>query len=952
VARIPGQTSQPNPRQQVIVLPTEHDRSEMDILGSHAGVLEQTKRAPLADSSRGIAAGLIHLISGGDNQDLLGRALDDIASHFSCDLVEINRFDESQGFFVPVRWASPKGRLFITSPAAARYQLGEGYTGWLAEHRSPLLLSDTHAHPDPSPKGGLDGFPFRSYLGVPLLWEDTLLGTVEIAHQKTAFFSELDRDALAFIASQIALGLNINRLQQREGQHQRQAVLSDAINQLGDQIGDLDRLWESLSRVFLDQLQLNCLGLFLPKADTTELLTPYFFRKRRKGWDFADASLSAPLGSDIAAIWLHQDYWLSNQVEAGLLAGLGLKPTIKRLSVSKILLVPLLVGTQRVGLMILGRSKRLPDFKEDESKSLMSLGRQAAILLQSSRQISQIASSAPSKTGRSPKLALNGVEPLISHGRMAELLRLSAELTASLDIDRSLGRVLKQCNELIPAERSVLVTRDLATSELSLRQVMPEPGVIVSKHVDPLLSTSLSISEWVIAQRQTLMIDDLRQDGRWQLEPYNSVLAIACLAGDEIIGVLLFFAKPEAAFGSEQQAIGQFVARQMASALNNTYLYSVIHEQADRLGLMLRSHQVETSQSNAILEAIADGVIVTDADHRVILFNAAAERILNLTSIQVVGKEVFDFIGIFGAETIQWGETIHQWRLSPPQDHPRSSTPERMILEDGRVISILPAPVVLGGDFLGTVSIFRDITRDVEVDRLKSEFVATVSHELRTPMTSIKGFVDLMLMGASGDLNDEQRHFLDIVRTNTHRLEILVNDLLDISRIEAGKASLVFKDLDVHQLLMEMELYLQQRGQEESKSMQFRFQAPEKLPTIWGDLERVRQIMANIVENSFAYTPEGGLIEVSARQVDGQVEIEVRDNGMGISLEEQERIFERFYRGEQSLIMGVSGTGLGLAIVLNLVEMHQGRIWVTSEGIPGKGTTFTVSLPSAPQDNG
>jgi PAS domain S-box-containing protein len=360
---------------------------------------------------------------------------------------------------------------------------------------------------------------------------------------------------------------------------------------------------------------------------------------------------------------------------------------------------------------------------------------------------------------------------------------------------------------------------------------------------------------------------------------------------------------------------------------------------------MLRSQQIETSQSNAILEAIADGVIVTDADHKVILYNDAAERILNLPTSQIVGKEVFDHIGIFGSDTIEWGETIRHWRLTPPEEHQRSTIPERMVLEDGRIISILPAPVVLGGDFLGTVSIFRDISREVEVDRLKSEFVATVSHELRTPMTSIKGFVDLMLMGAAGDLNDEQRHFLDIVRTNTYRLEILVNDLLDISRIEAGKASLVFQELDVSQLLLEMEQYFQHRCQEESKKMDFTYEATKDLPAIWGDLERVRQILANIVENSFDYTPEGGSINVKAREVDDQIEIEVTDNGMGISLDEQERIFERFYRGEQALIMGVSGTGLGLAIVLNLVEMHKGRIWVMSEG-SGKGTTFTVSLPT------
>jgi PAS domain S-box-containing protein len=410
---------------------------------------------------------------------------------------------------------------------------------------------------------------------------------------------------------------------------------------------------------------------------------------------------------------------------------------------------------------------------------------------------------------------------------------------------------------------------------------------------------------------------------------------------------LIFLSERASAFGHDELQIAQLVARQLASALNNSQLYNVIREQADRLSSMLRSQQIETSQSNAILESIGDGVLVTDTDLNVILFNSAAERILNLPSKQVLGKEVLEFAGIFGSEAVGWGKAIKEWRRTPPGDHRRAIRPERVYLEDGRVISVLPAPVVIGGDFIGTVSIFRDISRDVEVDRLKSEFVATVSHELRTPMTSIKGFVDLMLMGAAGELSEQQKHFLDIVRTNTNRLEILVNDLLDISRIEAGKASLVFQELDVHQLLAEMEQYVQHRIQEENKQMDFVVEAPKTLPPIWGDLERVRQILANIVENSFNYTPENGLICLNVRQVDGYIELEVSDNGMGISLEEQERIFERFYRGEQALIMGVSGTGLGLAIVLNLVEMHQGRIWVTSAG-RGHGTTFTVSLPSAP----
>jgi signal transduction histidine kinase len=214
-------------------------------------------------------------------------------------------------------------------------------------------------------------------------------------------------------------------------------------------------------------------------------------------------------------------------------------------------------------------------------------------------------------------------------------------------------------------------------------------------------------------------------------------------------------------------------------------------------------------------------------------------------------------------------------------------------------------------------------------------------------MTSIKGFVDLLLMGVSGILNSEQRRYLDIVRINTNRLEILVDDLLDISRIESGRTLLVIEPISISTIFSEAEAYIHQMCKEYDKALEVEIVFTEDVPMIMGDAERVRQILENLVENSVHYTPSGGKIALKAAAVDDSVEIEVSDTGIGISLQEQNRIFERFYRGEQALNLGVAGTGLGLSIVLNLVEMHGGRIWVTSEGIPGSGTSFTVALPGA-----
>ena len=360
---------------------------------------------------------------------------------------------------------------------------------------------------------------------------------------------------------------------------------------------------------------------------------------------------------------------------------------------------------------------------------------------------------------------------------------------------------------------------------------------------------------------------------------------------------------------------------------------------------MLRSQQVEASRSMAILEAVADGVLVTDDESVITLFNQSAQTILDLERADVIGKTLDTFIGLFGPAAKTWMETIQNWSKDPTSYKIGEVFSERITLENKRVVSIHLAPVVLGIEFLGTVSIFRDITHMVEVDRLKSEFVATVSHELRTPMTSIKGYVDILLMGAAGQLSKKQYDFLDIVQTNTERLNILVNDLLDVSRIEAGKVELSIQPLDMRLLIEETVRNQYRRSQEESKPMEFHIDLEPSLPRVPGDAERIRQILDNLLSNAYLYTPASGRIEIRARVVEDEFRVDIQDNGIGIRPEDHERIFERFYRGEDPLVLASSGNGLGLSIVRQLIDMHHGRLWLVSEGIYGKGSIFSFTLP-------
>lgn len=543
----------------------------------------------------------------------------------------------------------------------------------------------------------------------------------------------------------------------------------------------------------------------------------------------------------------------------------------------------------------------------------------------------------------------------IEHGRTQTLLRIITELSSSLDMDIVLTRTLEQINKIVQAEQStIMLSRSTDTFLLrraSYGYTAPTPaGGEVSQ-----FSVNDGLAGWVIANRESALIPDLTSDTRWvnpsavptNVTPsqHRSAIAVPLLMGEETLGALLLFHRELNHFSEDHLDLVQATAKQIAVAINNAQLYGLIRDQAERLGSMLRNQQVEASRLRAILEAVADGVLVTEASGIISIFNASAAQILGLTDVQLVGKSLDNFIGLFGKAGQLWTDTIRAWSEDPSSTEATDFFSEEITLDNGRVVAVSLSPVSTRAEFLGTVSIFRDITHQVEVDRLKSEFVATVSHELRTPMTSIRGYTDILLMGAAGALNEQQKSFLSVVKSNTERLNILVNDLLDISRIEAGKVSLNMQSVPLLEIAEKVMQEYGQHSKDENKPMTFCIEPSSFTPTVLGDVERIRQIFENLVENAYLYTPEAGTITIRFSQEDNFVKTEVIDNGIGIAPEDQDRIFERFYRGEDPLVLASAGTGLGLPIVRYLVERHGGRLWMESPGIPGKGSVFAFTLP-------
>jgi signal transduction histidine kinase len=623
------------------------------------------------------------------------------------------------------------------------------------------------------------------------------------------------------------------------------------------------------------------------------------------------------------------------------------------------LVVPMMIQDRLIGGVLLEVVDVPRRFSEAEVEMCAIVCNQAAIALDNARLYEQV-SRFTAELERRVEERTRDLER--ERDRISALLRITSELSTSLDLERVLHRSLDLVNEVIGAAQGSIFLLDQATGELVHRAALGWPS---SESVEGRrfpFRRGEGLIGWVFKEQRSTIVDDALTDERWQPLPgasmdHRSALAVPLSSSEGVVGVLMLMSPEPDAFSEPQLQLVETAALQVATAMNNAELFKLIGEQAERLGGLMRAEQEEAAKSAAILESVADGVMVVDARGRVILFNATAERILELERSEILGKPIGEFIGLWGKAGAAWGAAIDEWTHAVGLEKTNQFLEERLELGE-KVVSVHLAPVLSGRrdfpSFLGTVSVFRDITRDVELDRMQREWVSTVSHELRTPMTSIKGYADLLILGAAGPVSETQARFLEVIKNNADRLSLLVNDLLDISRIETGRMKLDFRPIDLHELVAIVVDNLHGRVEQEEKAMAIEVDLPDGLPAVWGDIDRVTQILTNLLDNAFNYTPAGGTITIAAapeaRIAPGQpaerIAVRVIDTGIGIASDEQTKIFDRFYRSDQPDVQRVSGTGLGLAIVNHLVDMHGGRLRVHSEGL-GKGSAFSFTLPMA-----
>lgn len=256
-----------------------------------------------------------------------------------------------------------------------------------------------------------------------------------------------------------------------------------------------------------------------------------------------------------------------------------------------------------------------------------------------------------------------------------------------------------------------------------------------------------------------------------------------------------------------------------------------------------------------------------------------------------------------------------------------------------KIFKINGVPIIRNDVLGGAVLVFHNITELRRLERVRQDFVANVSHELRTPISSIKGYAETLLEGAIDD-KDNLREFINIIYQDSNRLANLIDDLLDLAKIESGKMKMVFAPLDINPILERCLGVLEKSIK--SKRLSISFDIQDNIPKVMADDKRLAQVLLNILDNAVKYTPEGGSIKVSISLKDKLVQVDVSDTGIGIPEKDLPRIFERFYRVDKARSREMGGTGLGLSIVKHIVQAHGGQVWVKSE--LGQGSTFSFTI--------
>ncbi len=636
--------------------------------------------------------------------------------------------------------------------------------------------------------------------------------------------------------------------------------------------------------------------------------------------------------------------------------------------------VPLNAGDQIIGVMNVSNFDPGVTYSDEQLKIFSAIADQAAAILDRARLYREMEERAR---------------------QLSALNEVGGVITSTLDLGTALNLIMDIAVELLQAEAGSLVLVDQDTDELVF-EVTVGPGS--ADLVGARLSPGTGIVGTVVRESESVIVRDAQADQRWYRDldagfVTRSIIAVPMVSRGRAIGVIeLLNRRDGVPFGEDDERLLTAFAANAAVSIENARLFTqtdqALEARVEELSMMQRIDR----ELNATLDydvvmnlTLGWALRMTGADAGLIV--AIAETDDGVRGLRLLANQGYppeELVAVYGDGKGLWpleqgilGRVVRTGRPELVEDVENDPDYTQVVSEtvaqltvpircEERIVGAIALESSQAGRFdhealefiirladhaaiaIENARLFEQVRR---ANDAKTEFVSFVSHELKQPMTSIKGYTDLLIKGAGGELTDAQRSFLDTVRANAERMNTLVSDLLDVSRIENGRIRLQFAPVSIEQVIQDTLQTISR--QIETKKQTLEVDLAPNLPPVWGDRDRLVQIVINVVSNAHKYTPEGGSVTIRVqRWSDGQdagepngfVLCSVADTGIGIAPKDQARLFTKYFRADDPSVRSVAGTGLGLVITKSLVELQGGEMWVESE--VGKGSTFAFTIPA------
>ncbi len=855
--------------------------------------------------------------------------------------------------------------------------------------RAVIHIPDVRSDPTYGPRVIQDA-GWRTGLGVPLLREGAAIGLLGMWRRDVRPFSDRQIELLKTFADQAVIAIeNVRLFKELESKNrdlttalEQQTATSEILRTITQTQTDVQPVFDTIVQSAARLCHAANAAIFL--TDGRMVYEPANFGSSPEALAATRARFPRPVDMDSTAgiaILTRSVFHVSDTEDPSVIE--HLRQSGRLAGFRSAVTVPMLRESEAVGAVLVAR--REPGrFSDAEVGLLKTFADQAVIAVENVRLFKELESS-----NRELRVALE------QQTATSELLRVIGRST--FDLQPVFETLVENAVRLCEAERAFIFRYDGEVLRVAAtHNVSPARRDFAERH--PIGPGRYSAGARAALERRTIHIHDIQADPEYTYQvgqsdpaPTRTVLSVPMLRADELLGVITIFRHEVRPFTDSQIALMETFADQAVIAIENVRLFEELEtrtaaltrsvDQLTALGEVGRAVSstlnLETVLTTIVSRAVElsrlDGGVVFeyDEDDQEFVQRAQAETGGALAAARRATR-IQKGEGVVG-RTASTLEPVQVFDITAPGAY---VGPNRENLIESGVRAILAVPMVREGQLIGCLGVTRnqpgefptetiellrtfatqsalaiqnarlfqeieDKSRQLEAaSQHKSEFLANMSHELRTPLNAIIGFSEVLTDRMFGDLNEKQEEYLkDIYASGTHLLS-LINDILDLSKVEAGRMELEITDFHLPTALDNALTLVRERAGR--RGIALHTNVDERLGQIQADERKIRQVVLNLLSNAIKFTSEGGRIEVRAVPVDGSVEVSVSDTGVGIAPEDQEAVFEEF-RQVGTAAKKVEGTGLGLALSRKFIELHGGRIWVKSE--VGTGSTFTFTIP-------